>query len=735
MTQIDRRSLLRGAASAGLTAMIPDSIKQALAVPAKSVTGTIQDVQHIVVLMQENRSFDHYFGMLRGVRGFSDPRAVKLYGSGNSVFVQPNQNSSGVTQTPATVLPFRPSLPNVGSAFLPDLSHAWKDAQGAWNQGLYDQWTRFKTKNTMAYMEREDIPFYYALADAFTICDAYHCSIMTSTDPNRYYLWTGWVGQNGSANPDTATTGSTPGVVSLASSGNGVAPFGPQITNADSGYNWHTYPERLQDAGVSWKIYQDVGLGLNAAGSWGYSGSNAYIGNFGDNPLLDFLQYRNAQPGSPLYQGARIGTNISNGGAFNNGGLFDQLRADVAAGTLPQVSWVVSPEAYSEHPNWPANYGAYYVNNVLAALTSNPAVWASTVLIICYDENDGYFDHIVPPTPPMSAAQGKSTVSTVNEIYPGTSSASFPAGPYGLGARVPMLVVSPWSKGGWVCSQTFDHTSVIRFIEQRFGVMEPNITPWRRAVCGDLTAALDFSTENTSLARLPSTTAYMPPASDVSSGKKYSTATLTLPASQSIPTQEPGLRLARALPYVLQADRVANGRGGGFDLAFANTGTAGAHFHVRTGNSTLAGGSTGPWGYTVEAGKTLADSFTAAAGGSYDIAVHGSNGFFRHFAGGTDAAAANLLVKASYDAIGGGISLTVTNAGAGTATVTITDKYTNASSHQLLAPGASFRSDWTLATSYSWYDLLVTAAEDARFVAQYAGHVETGRASTSDPLL
>src|SRR5262245_47560420 len=97
MTRIDRRSFLRGAAGIGMAAAFPKSITKALAIPANGVTGTIEDVQHIVILMQENRSFDHYFGTLRGIRGFSDPRAVRLYSSGNSVFQQPNENAQGVT--------------------------------------------------------------------------------------------------------------------------------------------------------------------------------------------------------------------------------------------------------------------------------------------------------------------------------------------------------------------------------------------------------------------------------------------------------------------------------------------------------------------------------------------------------------------------------------------------------------------------------------------------------------
>ena len=218
----------------------------------------------------------------------------------------------------------------------------------------------------MAYLTRDDIPFHYALADAFTICDAYHCSVMGPTDPNRYYMWTGWVGNDGQGG-------------------------GPVISNAEVGYDWSTFPELLQNAGVSWKIYQDVGTGLDANGYWGWT-ENPYIGNYGDNSLLYFHQYQNAAPGTPLYEKAKTGTNILQGGT-----LFDRLRTDVASNSLPQVSWIAAPEAYSEHPNWPANYGAWYISQVLDALTSNPEVWSKTALFINYDENDGFFDHIVPP--------------------------------------------------------------------------------------------------------------------------------------------------------------------------------------------------------------------------------------------------------------------------------------------------------------------------------------------------
>ncbi|MBE7212104.1 MAG: phospholipase C, phosphocholine-specific, partial [Gluconacetobacter diazotrophicus] len=493
----DRRTFLKLLGSGAFAATMEGSIRKALAIPAHHRTGTIDDVGHIVVLMQENRSFDHYFGTLSGVRGFSDPRVAAL-ATGRPVWYQPDGASY--------VLPFHPDAPDLGLQFLEDLPHDWTTTHAAWNHGLYDQWVPQKGTTTMAHLSRADIPYHYALADAFTVCDAYHCSILSSTDPNRYYMWTGWVGNDGKAG-------------------------GPVVDNAEAGYDWHTYPERMQAAGITWTVYQDVGAGLTAAESWGW-GSDAYIGNYGDNSLLYFHQYQNAPDNSPLAERARTGTDIKVSGT-----LFDRFRADVLNGTLPQVSWIAAPEAYCEHPNWPANYGAWYVSQILDILTANPEVWSRTVFLLTYDENDGFFDHVVPPTPAATATTGGSTVSTANEFFPG--SAHYAPGPYGLGIRVPMLVISPWSKGGYVNSQVFDHTSIIRFIEARFAkhdpsLIETNITPWRRAVCGDLTSCFDFRTPNAARVAPPPTAGYAPP--DAVRHPDYKPA---VPAAQAMPTQEP----------------------------------------------------------------------------------------------------------------------------------------------------------------------------------------------------
>ncbi|MGF6755954.1 phospholipase C [Paraburkholderia sp. GAS42] len=700
MTSKNRRDFLRSAAqvagSATALSMLPAGIRNALAIPANNATGSIRDVEHIVVLMQENRSFDHYFGSLRGVRGFGDTRAIALP-NGKPVWYQPLAGDAGY------VLPFHPTAPNLGLQFLQDLAHDWTTTHLAWNGGRYDQWVPTKGATTMAYLTRDDIPFHYQLADAFTICDAYHCSLMGPTDPNRYYMWSGWVGNDGAGG-------------------------GPVIDNSELGYGWSTYPEVLQKAGISWKVYQDAGTGLDAKGSWGWT-QNPYIGNYGDNSLLYFNQYRNAQPGNPLYDNARTGTNVAAGGTY-----FDILKRDVQNNALPQVSWIVAPEAYSEHPNWPSNYGAWYVDQVLQILTSNPEVWSKTVLLINYDENDGFFDHMSPPFAAASGANGLSTVDTSNENYAGDP--KNPAGPYGLGPRVPMLVVSPWSKGGWVCSEVFDHTSVIRFIEKRFGqhhdLGESNITPWRRAVCGDLTSAFNFANPNDALPSLPPTTGYVPP-----DQLRHDDYVPLPPAVQAVPKQEPGVRPARALPYELFVRIRAEGGHDKVTIRFVNTGQGGAVFLVYTANSTDA-----PRSYTVEARKRLEDQLPLNADGTYDFTVHGPNGFLRRFAGKPASTRwwgeekARPEVAEGYDVANGNLQLRLENPGTARCQFTITNAYDpGATIKHVVRGGDTDQVYLDLRKAYGWYDLSVSVDADATFARRFAGHVETGRSSMSDPAL
>ncbi|MGW2057738.1 phosphocholine-specific phospholipase C [Streptomyces sp. NPDC001840] len=696
MPELNRRRFLQIAgATAGFSAL-SDSIARAAAIPAGRRSGTIKDVDHIVVLMQENRSFDHYFGALKGVRGFGDPRPMTPAG-GKSVWHQ----SDGTKD----ILPFHPDAEDLGMQFIAGLDHDWAGGHQAWNQGRYDQWIPAKSPGTMAYLKRQDIPFHYALADAFTVCDAYHCSFIGATDPNRYYMWTGHTGNDGKGG-------------------------GPVLGNDELGYDWTTYPERLEEAGVSWKIYQDTGDGLDAAGGWGWI-DDAYRGNYGDNSLLYFNQYRNAKPGDALYEKARTGTNAKIGDGF-----FDILKADVKAGKLPRISWIAAPEAFSEHPNWPANYGAWYISQVLDALTSNPEVWSRTALFITYDENDGYFDHVVPPFPPASAAQGASTVDTSLDHFPGDSRHA--AGPYGLGQRVPMLVVSPWSTGGYVCSEVFDHTSVIRFMERRFGVREPNISPWRRAVCGDLTSAFDFGLKDTRHHPLPDTDAYEP-----TDNERHPSYRPVPPEHAVLPKQEKGYRPARPLPYAPYADGASTPATGRFTLTFSGGASAGVCFTVTSANRT-----DGPWTYTTGAGQQLSDTWnTQYSGGTYDLSVFGPNGFLRTFQGSGTTAAPEVTARHETHEDRGShhgpdknsgsaaVVLTLTNTARTDRRLTITNAYGGKSVTVKVPAGGRVVHRVELQGTKRWYDLTVVSDKDKGYLRRLAGHVENGAPGVSDPAI
>jgi phospholipase C len=258
---------------------------------------------------------------------------------------------------------------------------------------------------------------------------------------------------------------------------------GPVFTNADTvtavppskiatngaTYSWTTMPERLQTQGVSWKIYQAPG-----------SLANSMLSN---NVLIRYKQY--SDPSSDLYHHAFSPTYPR------------EFAADVTSGNLPSVSWVLAPPLQDEHPPAPSNTGSRVVGHVVKTLLANPRVWAKTVLFITYDENGGFFDHVPPPTPPPGTT---GEYLSVNPLPPLTSGI---AGPIGLGFRVPALVVSPFSRGGRVNSETFDHTSLLRFLETRFGVEVPNLTAWRRQTVGDLTSTLALDKPRRSVPSLP----------------------------------------------------------------------------------------------------------------------------------------------------------------------------------------------------------------------------------------
>lgn len=676
----DRRQILKTIAGLSAAGAVPASIGRALALPANRRTGSIADVENVVILMQENRSFDHYFGTLNGVRGYGDPRPVRLP-SGDSVFRQPRPDGAG------HVLPFLMDSRTTSGPLIKSLDHSWKGDWAEWAR--YDCWIKHKTPLTMGYFRRADIPFYHALADAFTVGDGYYASIHGPTNPNRMYLFTGTsgltVGDAGRQAVDNADDGNWTGDAARDRPGFKAA-------------GWTTYAERLQQAGISWRVYQE-------------------FDNFGDNSLAYFKAFRGLKTDDDLYVRGRAivpGSTAANAKESEAQHLVSAFAADVAANRLPQVSWIVASAKYSEHPEAPPACGESLTDRLLAALTANPEVWAKTAFIINYDENDGFFDHMPAPLPATDRSMGLSTVDTAGESYKGQA--------VGLGVRVPLLIVSPWTRGGWVNSQIFDHSSVIRFLERRFGVMEPNISPWRRAITGDLTSMFDFADPDASAMRgFPGTADYI---ARVTFSSKLPAP--VVPATQALPKQETGQRPARALPYALDVHAVADGKPG-LTLAFVNRGAAAAVFNVYA-----AGGAAGPWFYTVGAGETIADQLPGLPSPATAFAVHGPNGFLREFSG--EGAGAEAMVEPSAD--GGTLLVKLANHGPAACRLTLRPlAYGTAPVRPVdLAAGASRVIRYPIARNDHWYDLLVETP-GSTWRRRFAGHVETGKPSKSDPAI
>jgi phospholipase C len=299
---------------------------------------------------------------------------------------------------------------------------------------------------TMGYYNRRDLPFYYALADAFTVCDAYHCSVLGPSYPNQAYAISATI------DPAGHRGGPLVGPVSARQ------------------LSWETMPERLTAHGIEWKAYT--------------SADNYAPGQVGDPPFQFFKQFSGR---ADIAQRAF-------GHTFPG-----DFQTDARAGRLPAVSWVYAPVPWSEHPPAPIGFGEAASDLLLSAVWSNPEAWARTAVFITWDENGGFFDHVAPPVAPPGTAGEYLTASPLPAEAQGLR------GPVGLGFRVPMLVVSPFSRGGFVSSDEFDHSSMLRFLEARFGVPVPNLSAWRRRTTGDMTAAFNFVQPRASTPALPAT--------------------------------------------------------------------------------------------------------------------------------------------------------------------------------------------------------------------------------------
>ncbi|HET6917802.1 MAG TPA: alkaline phosphatase family protein, partial [Acidimicrobiales bacterium] len=405
--------------------------------------------------------------------------------------------------------------PTVDGQTTNDITHDWGPQHLAWNNGAMDQWVvqhlkndgtaKFQVNNgplglpepsqstvpngivTMGYYRETDhLDFYRAIAKNFTICDGYYCSVIGPTDPNRLMWMSGSLG---------AHSGDKGGPI--------LTTYVQNRQDLVGTLDWPTMPELLTEAGVGWKVYQDPT-------------SNAlfnvldYFKNFA-HPSTPTQAQNAAQGLAPVYPA--------------------EFAADVQAGTLPPVSWILPPAPCCEHPATPPPNGEYLVSQILQILVSNPEVWAQTVFLVVYDENGGFFDHVAPPTPgptvtsladlPTGANLDGEYVRTTN---PQNAAGGPPGdwggilGPVGLGFRTPALVISPFSvsANGAVCSDTFDHISTLKFIESVFltpgTIMSKlHISPWRYSLVGDMTTALPaIAGPSTTVPTLPQTSLLYP---------------------------------------------------------------------------------------------------------------------------------------------------------------------------------------------------------------------------------
>ncbi|MFT3935419.1 MAG: phospholipase C, phosphocholine-specific [Chitinophagaceae bacterium] len=829
---IKKAAILSGAT--GLSAMIPESVLKAMAInPAPG--STYMDAEHIVILMQENRSFDHTYGTLKGVRGYNDPRAIVKQDK-NLVWLQKNAEGE-------TYAPFRLNIKETNATWLGSLPHSWTNQVDARNGGKYDKWLIAKPSGhkgfakvplTMGYYNREDIPFYYTLADAFTVCDQNFCSSLTGTTPNRLYLWSGTVREK--PHPDSFAN----------------------VRNENVDYfvpaSWTTFPERLEENGIPWKIYQNE-ISLPS----GFDGDeDAWLANFTDNPIEFFSQYnvfyaesyrkflaklvvdlpneipalkdklktlaaetddykrtertikekeewlQRAKEGVEKYTAenfAKLSQKEKNihQKAFDinkndphyrqldtvkyndagtaremkvpKGDVLHQFRQDVDNGKLPAVSWIVGPENFSDHPGAPW-YGAWYVSEVMDILTKKPEVWKKTIFILCYDENDGYFDHVPPFVAPNPSDRNSGHVSdgidaTVEYVTLAQDMTKYEKehareSAIGLGYRVPLVIASPWSRGGAVCSQVFDHTSILQFMEKflskKFNknIEESNISQWRRTVCGDLSSVFKpYNGEKIAPLNFPGKDVFLetvynakfkknPSGYQPLNEKEVEAINKRVPSAAFMPTQEKGIKPSCPLPYQLYADGQLTEDKQSIAIKFTPSNelfgekTVGVPFYVYAyaANDLLVRT------YAAAAGDTLKDywQLNDFEGKNYHLALYGPNGFFRELKGNDADPNAEISIeysrsKANQQQLSGSVEIVIDNKDTKELTLQFTDNSYKKGSHLIVAAKGKTKHVVDLSKSFGWYDFTVRVKDYKAFEKRYAGHVETGQFSFTDPLM
>jgi len=624
-------------------------------------TGDISDLKHVVILMQENRSVDHYFGTLPGVRGFNDKQELRFQ-DGTTVFQQRDAN---------------------GNIFTPMVDDGtWGNDHSAWgdvNHRKWNLWVQHNGPECMNYHSDAYMGFYHSVAAQYTIADQNFCAEFGPTDPNRKYLW------SGTADSETGNTD-------------------------ESNYDrpWLTVAEQLQQADIAWRLYSDN----SGDGRQGYVSS--WIGDYGDNELKYFKGFDPAglspddpklQPGTGLiwrgnctyYSGMTSPNDDSDANLDAVLKDFSDACQPGAEFPLPEVSWIVAPYGWSEHPSSDTLHGERYVSKVLDILQGNPEIWNHTLFILNYDENDGKFDHVLPPWPEAGTA--------------GEYTGSYPLG---LGPRVPMLLVSPWTRGGYVATEVFDHTSTIRFLEIWAAYLGkpftcPNISDWRRSITGDLTSAIDFAHPQPGPAVFPDPLAEQP---------------VTIPADymkQRPLTFQPNATISEDFAAgTVTATMTLTGGPKGKAVSFQVFPDNYLAFSVTPFTVT----SSTPREYTWDA---------TATGGNYAFSIYSNDGFVRSFAGqvasggqtgGAIPRVEVALLKGEGTNQPAQVKLVLDNDGTGPVSYTLTaNDYLGSTQSVAVNPGKRRVVMWP--TQRGYYDVVITVDTSTAWTQRYAGRIAT----------
>jgi phospholipase C len=513
----------------------------------------------VVILCLENRSFDEYFGTFPGAIGFYDPNA-------GDVFSQP-----GIMPDGSNLQPFRTSSFSTSSQWSPGMNHSFGPFVQEWNYGAMNGFSAqvaYSVANpttkpdgssypggtvpgscVMGYYAANDIAYRWSLAQNFLLCDTYFCSQMGSTAPNRMMLMAGTV-------IDPSLFNQQQWMLSETYPANDPMLGNPDTQGTAASYPWQSYFGMIGSTGYpdGWAIFDDQywqppwlawtpGVNDSNQPVPYYQGWPSPFFVYGMN-MLEYLtdaQQPNA-PGLPSGPTSNYYGGQNYYAGANPTALYStfEMQAASAAG-LPGISFILPPSFLTEHPSYAPSDGESYLARIVNAVVSGTD-WADpgVVLIITYDEHDGHFDHVNPPTsmsgqplqgPPVALPITTSTAMTLQPQGPPTTgswepwvSATFTGtarpwigtgfGPLGAALRVPTIIVSPWTWRAGVSSQVapgaqFDHSSVIQYLEELTNNIKclPNLPDqpplnWRRETFSSLSALIPTGNQMVSSAEV-----------------------------------------------------------------------------------------------------------------------------------------------------------------------------------------------------------------------------------------